>query len=186
MRFLFFVCVFEPSVFSVRACVCMILLGCQLKQEAQFYMRKLMLCVLKAGSEHTKRSLYWVASPSPVLNDPLPHTRRGSSCKRFPSVWESSTEERSVQCPSLSSLPAVSYSVAKPPVPPGHDIDTKIKLSRMFKLTQKLRVYHVCFCLYSKSGLICMELLLFFILFFLVGFLFILFVFLVTYVHEEI
>lgn len=79
-------CVFEPSVFSVRACVCMILLGYQLKQEAQFYMRKLMLCVLKAGSEHTKRSLYWVASPSPVLNDPLPHTRRGSSCKRFPSV----------------------------------------------------------------------------------------------------
>lgn len=91
-----------------------------------------------------------------------------------------------MQCPSLSSLPAVSYSVAKPPVPPGHDTDTKIKLSRMFKLTQKLRVYHVCFCLYSKSGLICMELLLFFILFFLVGFLFILFVFLVTYVHEEI
>lgn len=158
-------------------CACMILLGCQLKQEAQFYMRKLMLCVLKAGSEHTRRSLYWVASPSPVLNDPLPHTRRGSSCKRFPSVWESSTEERSVQCPSLSSLPAVSYSVAKPPVPPGHDTDTKIKLSRMFKLTQKLRVYHVCFCLYSKSGLICME----------PFFLFILFVFLlVTYVHEEI
>lgn len=179
-------CVFEPSVFSVRACVCMILLGCQLKQEAQFYMRKLMLCVLKAGSEHTKRSLYWVASPSPVLNDPLPHTRRGSSCKRFPSVWESSTEERSVQCPSLSSLPAVSYSVAKPPVPPGHDTDTKIKLSRMFKLTLKLWVYHVRFCLYSKSGLICMELLLFFIYLFFGGF-FVHFVFLlVTYVHEEI
>lgn len=163
----------------------MILLGCQLKQEAQFYMRKLMLCVLKAGSEHTRRSLYWVASPSPVLNDPLPHTRRGSSCKRFPSVWESSTEERSVQCPSLSSLPAVSYSVAKPPVPPGRDTDTKIKLSRMFKLTQKLWVYHVWFCLYSKSVEFSWNYYFLFYFIFLVGFLFILF-FLVTYVHEEI
>ncbi len=130
------VCVCVYVYIYAGACLCsqkMGPLGCQLKQEAPFYIGKLTMWFPQSWQwKYERRRAALGGLPSPVLNDLLPHSQRARPRQRVSVCLERVCLRNDLSTVHPSLPPTVSpppLHTAQPPVPPGPDIDAIIKAS---------------------------------------------------------